>query len=309
MVDVICMGEPLVAIYGTSGHNLQQETEYRRTFGGDTSNCALALAKLGHRVGYITRVGADPFGRSFLDLWTANGVDTSHVTVDLQYQTGMYFSASSDAQHDFVYYRKNSAASCLTPADIDEAYIKQAKILHASGISQAISSTCTDAVFAAMACAKTNGVKVSYDFNYRPALWSQELARAIATHTINNFADILFVTEEELHLITSHSDCRQGMREILDAGVELIAVKLGADGCYLATPDDFVAAPAYPVDVVDTVGAGDAFAAAVLVGVLEEMPLKRIARFATTVASLTCRGVGSVQSQPTRKEVDRLLQS
>lgn len=307
MVEVVCIGEPLIGMYGTSGQTLTEETQYRRTFGGDTSNFALALAKLGRSVGYVTKVGDDAFGKSFLALWDRTGVDTSQVKVERGGFTGLYISASSDICHEFMYYRKNSAASHLTRADIDEGYLRKAKVLHISGISQAISSACLDATLYALSLAREHGLQVSYDFNYRPALWSKELAQATGWHTISRYVDILLATQEELALLTGETDYQAAADRVLATGAKLVAVKLGAEGCYLVTAEESCHAPAYPVEVADTVGAGDAFAAATVAGLLGEMPLPRIARFANLVAALTCRGVGPVEAQPTREEVNGLL--
>ena len=125
VLDAISIGEPLVGIYGVSGKGLKAETDFRRVLGGDTSNFSLALTKLGHPTGYVTRLGTDPFGEAYLTMWQKAGVDTSQVETDPLHPTGLYFTAASDQNHDFVYYRRGSAASYLADHDIDEEYAKQ----------------------------------------------------------------------------------------------------------------------------------------------------------------------------------------
>lgn len=308
MPDVVCIGEPLIGMYGRSEAPLHGEFHFQRTFGGDTSNCALALAKLGCSVGYITRIGNDGFGQSFQKVWQEAGVDTSQVIVDPDDPTGLYFSASADSHHDFAYYRANSAASKMRPADISESYLATAKLLHVSGISQAISTSAAETIFHALYLAKKHGLLISYDVNYRSALWPSNLASAICRYTTDEFADILFVTAEELPLLTPHLEWEEASNRLLDGPKPmLIAIKLGENGCILKTTAQTVVAPAYKVPVTDTVGAGDAFAAALIAGTLEGMSLAELAKFATAAAALTCRGVGSVETQPTRREVVNLI--
>lgn len=307
MLDAISIGEPLVGIYGVSGKGLAAETDFRRVLGGDTSNFSLALTKLGHPTGYVTGVGADPFGRAYLTMWQEAGVDTSQVKIDPLHPTGLYFTAASDQNHDFVYYRRGSAASHLTSDDIDEGYLKNAKVLHVSGISQAISESCRKAVLQGLTYAKRHGLVISYDFNFRPALWDADRARTVALHTIEEYATIVCVTKGEISLLGGCSDYLQTARGFIRRGVHLVAVKLGAKGCHLVSKTESVLAPAYPIEVVDTVGAGDAFAAAIVAATLESMPLEKLASFANLVAALTCKGTGPVQMQPQRKEVDALL--
>ncbi|NMB13415.1 MAG: sugar kinase [Firmicutes bacterium] len=309
MLDAISIGEPLVGIYGVSGKGLQAETDFRRVLGGDTSNFSLALTKLGHPTGYVTRLGADPFGEAYLAMWQEAGVDTSQVKIDRLHPTGLYFTAASDQSHDFVYYRRGSAASHLAGHDIDEDYIRNAKVLHVSGISQAISESCQQAVLEGLEFAKRHGLLISYDFNFRPALWDAVQARKVALHTIGEFATIVCLTKDEIGLLGGGNDYLEIARGFVRQGVDLVAVKLGARGCHLINKTQSVLAPAYPIEVVDTVGAGDAFAAAIVAGTLESMPPRRLAYFANLVAALTCRGTGPVQMQPQREEVNTLLKT
>ncbi|NLJ81002.1 MAG: sugar kinase [Firmicutes bacterium] len=305
--EVVSIGEPLVGIYGKSGKGLKDETAFRRVLGGDTSNFVLALSKLGHSTGYITKIGADPFGQAYRELWAAENVDTTMVAVDPLHPTGLYLTAAADTTHDFIYYRRNSAASSLNSGDIYEGYFQKARVLHVSGISQGISPSARDAVYTALGFAKSRGLEISYDFNYRPALWDQKQARETALDTIRKFVTILCLTREEASLLSSEDDYRKAVPRFLSWGVSLVAVKLGAAGCHLFTEKENILTPAYPVSIVDTVGAGDAFAAAIVCAVLEGMEIEEAARFANLVAALTCRGIGPVQTQPRRKEVDGLL--
>src|SRR5262249_19161560 len=144
---------------------------YQFGFGGDTSNAAIAAARQGASVGYVTAVGDDEAGRAFRALWEREGVDQGCVRTDPDAATGIYFVSHGDTGHVFSYVRSGSAASRLTPRDVPGALIGRAKALHVSGISQAISSSACDAVFAAIEMARSAGVLVSYDSNLRLKLW------------------------------------------------------------------------------------------------------------------------------------------
>ncbi len=147
--DIICIGEPLLEF------NQQPDGRYLPGHGGDTSNCAIAAARQGASVGYFTLVGNDSFGRSFTELWQQEGVDTALIKTSEHAPTGVYFVTHGKDGHEFSYFREGSAASTMKPEDIPVAALKTVKVLHVSGISQAISHTAADAIFAAIDVVKS----------------------------------------------------------------------------------------------------------------------------------------------------------
>lgn len=309
MVEVVAIGEPLVGFYGTSKCPLVNERVFQRTWGGDTSNFALALAKLGHRTGYVTRVGRDPWGESLLDQWNRAGVDISHVITEPEESTGLYFSNRHDVSHEFVYHRKDSAASHLCANDIDPGYIAAAKIIHLSGITQAISHSSMEAAFFAMKVAREHGVLISYDPNIRPKFWSSHTIRTIIRYTVEHLADIVQVTSDELQALFENVEAHEVTSRLIERGAKLVAVKMGRKGCSIVSRAGSASAEAFEIQVEDTVGAGDAFDAALIAGFLEEQPLDVMVRFANAAAALTCRGSGPLESQPTREEVQQFLKA
>src|SRR5476649_2201656 len=145
--DIISIGEPLIEF------NRPKEGDGRtwlQGFGGDSQNVAIAAARQGTRAGYITSVGQDWMGDAFLDLWKAEGIDTSCVSRHPTAPTGVSFVTHSAAGHKFDYLRKNSAASLMQPADMPKAYISGAKFFHVSAIGQAISANAREAIGVAM---------------------------------------------------------------------------------------------------------------------------------------------------------------
>ena len=139
----------------------------------------IAAARSGASAGYFTAVGADRFGQALVELWRDEGVDASRVIVNGGAHTGIYFVTHGPEGHEFSYLRAGSAASRMTEADIPGDYIGSARMLHVSGISQAISSSAADAVFAAIDIARGRGALVSYDTNLRLKLWPLKRAKAV----------------------------------------------------------------------------------------------------------------------------------
>jgi 2-dehydro-3-deoxygluconokinase len=307
MPEVISLGEPMVEFCAMSKGSLKSVEFFERGWGGDVSNVVVAVSRLGHRSGIMCRVGDDEFGECFLEMWRSEGVDTSRVIVEKGAFTAVYFiSIRDDGGHDFTYYRANSAASHFSPEDLDLSYISEARILHVSGITQAISSSCREAVFKAIEAARGSGVLVSYDPNIRLKLWSLNLAKAVVSYTIG-MVDFVLLTRDEAKLITGMDDVENAALKILGEGPKIVALKLGVEGCIIVSDNGIFKAPAYRVEIVDTTGAGDAFDAAFMVGVLENMPLQRIAYFANVAAALKCRGRGAVKPLPYRWGVDEVL--
>lgn len=153
-VEVISFGEPLVGIYPPLNRSVTDDVPLLRTWGGDTSNVALALSKLGHQAAYITRIGSDEFGRSFQRLWQEAGVNILQVQIDDEHRTGLYFVSFRNKQHHLTYYRKNSAASFISSKHIDWEFVRMAKVIHLSGISQGISQNALEFSFELMEFAK-----------------------------------------------------------------------------------------------------------------------------------------------------------
>lgn len=313
-VDIIALGEPMLEFNATEEGALSEVSRFLVGWGGDTSNFSIAASRAGGKVGYLTRLGDDEFGRSFLHLWEKEGIDTGQVVMDPDTTTGIYFISRSGDRHYFTYYRKDSAASRMTPDFLPSDYIKNAKILHVSGISQGISSSACDTVYAAVSMAKAAGTLVSYDPNFRPKLWPLERARAII-HDTFRYADIVFPSLEDARLLTGLSRPEEIADFYLRMGPKVVVLKLGPEGALLATEDDTdgVArcdvrrfAP-YKVKAVDMSGAGDTFDGAFVVGYLSDWPLEKCMHFANAAAALTTTGLGCVIPVPGRQEVEALM--
>ncbi len=308
MPEIVALGEPLLEFAAEEPGHLRSVGTFRRGWGGDTSNFAVAAARLGASSGYLTRLGHDEFGRCFLELWEREGVDASAVVLDPEAPTGIYFiSRDRRGAHEFTYYREGSAASRMSPADLDPGYLGSARVFHTSGISQAISDSARATVEAAIELAREREVLVAYDANVRTKLQPPDRLRQTFTWAANR-ADVVFVSEEDLRSLYPGRATEEVLEELGD--VLMVVVKLGAQGCLVAPRgQQLLPVPPFPIELVDASGAGDAFAAAFLVAWhLEERDPAAAARWANAVGALTASGLGAVEPLPRREEVDRFLE-
>jgi 2-dehydro-3-deoxygluconokinase len=303
MADIVAIGEPLFELSQPRGENV-----YKPGFGGDTSNCAIAAARQGASVGYVTAIGADQFGDAFMQLWKEEGVDTSGVKRSSIAHTGLYFISHGPQGHVFSYMRAGSAASRMTADDVPADLVRKAKVLHASGISQAISSSAADAVFAAMRIAREAGVAVSYDTNLRLRLWPLDRARAVI-HAAASLTDILRPSIDDAQQLTGLTDPDKIVDFYLALGPKIVALTLGDQGALVATKEKRERLAARKAKFVDATGAGDMFDGAFLVEYIRTGDPFAAGRYANAAAALATEGYGAVGPMPHRAEVEKALRS
>lgn len=299
--QIVCMGEPMIEFNQTD-----RDGHYLRGHGGDTSNCAIAAARAGASSGVFTGLGRDEFGDSLMQLWADNGVDASRVVHHAEAPTGIYFVHHGEQGHSFSYLRAGSAASRISPADLPHDYICAARILHASGISLAISASACDAVFEAMAAARGAGVLVSFDTNLRLRLWPLARARALIEAAMA-VTDIALPGLEDAEQLLGLSDPDAIADHYLKLGAKVVALTLGSKGCLVATPQDRRVVPGIPVQAIDATGAGDTFDGNFLAEYLRLGDPFSAARFANAAAAMATRGHGAVAPMPRRPEVEAFL--
>jgi len=301
-MDVVSLGEPLYEfsqIPGESGRYLQG-------FGGDTMNCAIAAARQGAKAGYITRLGDDEFGRQFLQLWRTEGLDISGVGIDPQAHTAVYFITHGTDGHVFSYLRTGSAASRMRPADLPLELIRKAKFFHTSGISQAISDSACDTVFAALEAARMAGVRIAYDSNLRLRLWPLARARAVIRATIV-LADYFLLSMEDAEALCGEKDADAILDWCHEAGAKVVALKLGAAGVVGSDSTRREKIAGHAVNCVDATGAGDCFAGALLARMAAGDDFWDGLRYANAAAALATTGFGAVAPLPRPDAVRRLL--
>lgn len=304
MPDILAMGEPMLE-FNQQPATPDGRSLYLEGHGGDTSNAAIAAARSGASVGYVTAIGEDGPGRSFLDLWAREHVDTTTVIRSTEAPTGIYFVTHDAKGHNFTFYRTGSAASRYRPEDVPVAAIQGAKVLHLSGISQAISASACDAGFRAIEVAKAAGVKVSYDTNLRLRLWPAARAAAVM-HAAIGMCDIAFPSIDDVTAMTGISD-PDAVADFYLRLCPLVLLKLGAEGSMVATREARIRVPGHKVQAVDATGAGDVFAGSFLARTVAGDAPEQAARYANAAAALSTTGYGAVAPIPREAEVRALL--
>jgi len=301
-VNIVSIGEPMVEFNQTK----PGDPHYLQGFGGDSSNMTLAAARSGARTAYVTRLGDDEFGRMFLGLWQAEGIDASGVGIDPQAHTGVYWVSHGPQGHVFSYLRAGSAASRMTPADLPRDMIRAAKFVHASGISMAISASAADTVLAAFEAARSAGAKVSFDSNLRLKLWPIARARAMIGAAAGH-ADYFFPSIEDARALSGLESPDANIDWAHRLGARTVFLKLGPEGVIVSDGAKRERIAGRNVDAVDATGAGDCFCGATLARLCAGDAAFEAARYANAAAALATTGFGAVAPLPRPEAVRALL--
>jgi 2-dehydro-3-deoxygluconokinase len=294
VVDIFALGEPMVEFNQTGEAGGRQ---YLQGFGGDTSNFAIAAARQGARVGYLSALGPDPYGQMLRELWDTEGVDHRSVATDDDAYTAIYFVTHGDTGHQFHFFRKGSAASRIKTQAIPRERIKTAKVLHFSGISLAISETAREACFAAVEMARQAGVMVSFDTNLRLKLWPMSQAREVMRQAIA-LSDLCLPSFDDLRDMTGLSDPEAIVGHCLRLGAKTVALKLGAHGALIGQGEQRHVIAPFPCRVRDATGAGDTFGGAFVARLVAGDSLPEAGRYAAIAAALSTEGYGAVAPIP-----------
>ncbi|MDN2482990.1 sugar kinase [Vibrio agarivorans] len=299
--DILSFGEPMFE-FSQVGQAGSGQADFLSGFGGDASNFAIAAARQGASVGMLTQLGDDEFGKRFIELWEQQGVSSSAVRTLTNKATGVYFITHDDDGHHFSFLRKNSAASLITPQDLPTQAIANAKLLHVTAITQAISDSSCDSVFAAIETAKQNGTQVSYDTNLRLKLWSLQRARAIINETAS-LVDVCFPSVDEARLVTGLEHADDIIDFYLKAGAKVVVLKQGGDGATVANEHIRHFIRPHKVTPVDATAAGDSFAGSFCTHYVNGESLEQCLAYANATASITITGYGAVAPLPTFEQV------
>ncbi|MEP6792011.1 MAG: sugar kinase [Ramlibacter sp.] len=303
--DVVALGEAMVEF----NQSRAGEPNYLQGFGGDTSNAVIAAARAGVRAAYLTRVGDDRFGRELLDLWQREGVDTAAVERDAQAPTGIYFVTHGPKGHEFSYMRAGSAASRMPVGWLGNGaaqVIRDARILHLSGISLAISESACTAAAAAMRLAREAGTQVAFDSNLRLKLWPLERAREAITAAIA-LCDIFLPSLEDITALTGLTDPGAVVDWGHQQGAKTVVLKLGAEGALASDGTTRELIAPHHVPFVDATGAGDCFCGNLLARMAAGDNVFEAARYANAAAALAVQGFGAVAPLPRPEQVRGLL--
>jgi dehydrogluconokinase len=304
--DVLCFGETMAMFVAEQAGDLAAVGAFTKRIAGADSNVAIGLARLGFRVRWLSRVGNDSLGRFVLDTLQQEGLDCSHVEVDDHHPTGFQLKGRCDDGSDPVveYFRRNSAASHLSLAQFSPALL-QARHLHATGIPLALSAGCRALAHELVERMRSEGRSISFDPNLRPSLWPDRASMVREVNALAIKAHWLLPGLEEGRLLTGLQTPADIAAFYLDRGVEHVVIKLGGEGAYYRNAQcQGQVAPVPVARVVDTVGAGDAFAVGVVSGLLEGRPLAEAVARGNWCGSRAVQSRGDMEGLPLRRELE-----
>lgn len=321
MPDVVSIGEALIDFLSTERGVLIEDTAgFTIAPGGAPANVAAAVSRLGGSAGFIGKVGADSFGSMIRNVLEEAGVNLELFRMDRNVNTTLAFiSVKGNGEPDFTFYRNHCGADiALRQDELDQGYLAESRVLHFGSLSfthEPLRGTLRKAI----ELARGAGTLVSFDVNLRPSLWDDlDRARSEIENGLE-LADIVKLTDEELEFVAGTSHLQRGTNLLLKHGPRMIIVTRGPRSSYLNNGDLAFEVPPFPVEAVDTTGAGDAFVASVLVWCVERLrsdqpvfaadleELQRMMRFANACGALTVTRKGVIPVLPTREEVRGFL--
>jgi 2-dehydro-3-deoxygluconokinase len=308
-LDVVTYGEAMAMFVANDAGPLANVSQFTRRAAGAELNVAIGLARLGFRVGWMSRVGADSFGQFVRDVLAAERIDAQAVLTDERHPTGFQLKSKCDDGSDpaVEYFRRGSAASRLSLDDYRADYVLGARHLHLSGVAPAISASSRELAFKLAREMRAAGRTISFDPNLRPTLWPSREAMVATLNELATYADWVLPGIGEGLVLTGSDQPEEIARFYLERGARGVIVKLGADGAYFRTADADGFVRAQPVArVVDTVGAGDGFAVGVISALLEGRPLREAVARGNRIGALAVQVSGDSEGLPGRAHLDAL---
>lgn len=309
MGKVILFGEPMALLIADTVGPLEAVEHFTRSLSGAEVNVGIGLSRLGHQATYITRLGDDPFGHFIEGHLKEEQIDTSFITYDKVYRTGIQLKSKvlkGDPQAP--YYRKGSAASRISPAEMEQVDFTGIDHVHITGIPPALSESCRAATFRLMELAKEQGIFVSFDPNLRPALWEDEETMIRTINQLAAKADLVLPGVEEGNILLGVKQSEEIADTYLAMGAGQVIIKQGAEGAYGKTQNESGFVPGYKVEkVVDTVGAGDGFAVGIISARLDGLTFAEQIRRGNAIGALQVMNQGDNEGLPTRKELEAFL--
>ena len=309
MLDVVTVGETMVAFEAQEYGPLRENHSFKKWVGGAEDNVVIGLARLGFRCGWFSRLGDDEFGKEIFRVLRGEGVDVSRVIFDPKAPTGVFF-VERHAEGDFkcYYYRNFSAATLIAPEDVDQDYITQARIVYLGGIVPIISNSAREATEKIFWIARANTQTIAFDPNLRLKMCDIATSRSILIPMMQQSSYVL-PGEEELLLLMDCDDLTSAIEKARSLGIDNLIIKRGASGATLAAkrkqPRNI---PAFPLNnPVSSMGAGDAFVAGFLAGLLKEQALEECVRWANAIGAFCLMGEGPYQTLPSFQELTAFL--
>jgi len=309
--DVVTVGETMVAFEAEDFGPLRHINSFRKWPGGSESNVAIGLARLGFRVGWVSKLGNDEFGHYILSVIRGENIDVSQVKMSPEFKTGVFF-VERDITDKFknYYYRKYSAAAHISPEDINESYFTKAKYVHITGITPLISRLCYRAIEKVIDLCIRHKIPLSFDPNVRLKIADISFIRKIILPIMEK-SQIILSGMEELILLFEEKNINKAIGKalcLLGPGKELV-VKNGRKGAIVVIEGKTIAVPGFSLPrVASSIGAGDAFDAGYLAGRLKNLSIQDSARYGNAMGAFATMGWGPFQTLPYEKELSAFLE-
>lgn len=308
---LVTIGETMGLLTSPEYGSLRSARSLNLGVAGAESNVAIGVRRLGHAATWIGRVGEDELGDLVESTLRGEGLDLQ-IGRDPARPTGLMLKSRRTTSITRVgYYRSGSAASAICPDDLPLDLVATARVLHVTGITPALSDSCRKTVARAMEHARAHNTLVSFDVNYRAALWSQEAARPVLGELARR-ADVLFAGHDEVELLlgpVAERTAAETVADLAGLGPSESVLKRGAAGAVACVEGRVIEAPAIPVRAVDPVGAGDAFVAGYLAGILDGATPEERLRLATSTGAFAVTVSGDWEGAPTRQELELLARA
>lgn len=305
----LLVGEPMGLFIAQEKGEFEDVSGYTMALAGAEFNVAVGMRRLGHRVGYFTKLGNDPFGKRVIKMMKAENISTELIRFAEDHFTGfMLKSKVEKGDPDIFYFRRNSAASTLNAGDIEELDFNGYDAIHMTGITPALSESAREAVAALLEKTQENGMCFTFDPNLRPQLWGDQKVMCDYMNDIAGKSDMFLPGISEARILTGLEEPERIADYYLTKGAKTIIIKLGSVGAYYASGNENGYAEGFKVDqVVDTVGAGDGFAAGVLTGFREGLSMKEAVRRGNAVGAIQVMSIGDNDGLPTIQELNRFM--
>lgn len=311
--QILCFGEPMALYVAQTPGDLAEVEHFQRRLAGADNNVAIGLARLGFSVQWLSRVGNDSLGRFVRASLEAEGIDCRALLTDADFPTGLMFKEKALEGRDpkVEYFRRGSAASQMTPADADRLDLSNLLHLHLTGITAALSPGCLALCETLIDKARAAGASISFDPNLRPSLWPSETVMRDTLNGLASQVDWVLPGLAEGRILTGHNDAAAIADVYLEAGAKAVVIKLGPDGSFYRgrlggelseqrQPGEAVA------EVVDTVGAGDAFAVGVISALLDGRSVAQALQRGNRLGARAVTVVGDMESLPDRATLAEL---
>lgn len=309
-MKVLLIGEPMGLFMAEETGPLSKSSRFISSIAGAEYNVAVGLARLGHTPVYCTRLGNDPIGQRILDAMAENHIDTALVSRTDEQPTGLMLKGSTqEGDPEIAYYRQGSAASKLSPRDVDALGLPGIDWLHVTGIFPAVSESAMSATVRLLDRASAMDIPISFDPNLRPQLWPDERTMVNSLNRLAAYAQVVLPGIGEGRILTGHEREEDIAGFYHGLGARSVVVKLGGDGAYYSEASgDKGYAPGIEVErIVDTVGASDGFAVGVISAVTEGLPLSEAARRGNAIGAIQISHKSDNEGLPTREKLEAVL--